>query len=690
MEKKQLLLSAYKFMQFSIHMSQLYDREKEIVRYIYASSRGHEAIQIATGLQLLPCDFVAPYYRDDSLMLSMGFTPYELILQLLAKKDDPFSAGRTYYSHPSSKREDKPKIPHQSSATGMQTIPASGVALGMQYFEKIQSSLLKKGPANELPVVVCSLGDDSMTEGEVSEALQFTALKQLPIVFLVQDNSWGISVTSEESRAMDAYDFAGGFKGLNRMRIDGSNFEESFEGMAKALNYVRSKRCPILVHAVVPLLGHHNSNVRMEVYRGEDNLARHAMNDPAFKLRRRLIDMGVPDEELKRLEIEALNEVLDSFEKAKQAEDPDPISVLDNVFAPTNAFVEKGNRTPANKSKVSMVESALHAVEEIMEANPECIYYGQDVGKRLGGMFGEAATLENKFGNDRVFNTPIQEAFIIGSTVGLSAIGVKPIVEIQFADYLYPGMNQLVTEVSKSCYLSNGKFPVRTLIRIPVGTSIGGGPYHSGCIESLLLTIKGIKVVYPSNAADIKGLMKAAFIDPNPVIMLEHKGLYRSKIPGTQDAYTIEPDADYILPLGKANLVLQTENPDSVTIITYGLGVYWAKEAAQLFKDKVEIIDLRTLYPLDESLIFKLVKRSGRCLLLSEAPVENSFIQALAGRIQKSCFEYLKAPIYTIGALNVPGLPVNIGLENSVLPDILKISEGINDLLSYSRQKEFI
>ncbi|GAL87421.1 transketolase [Sporocytophaga myxococcoides] len=671
-------------------MSQLYDREREIVRYIYASSRGHEAIQIATGLQLLPCDFVTPYYRDDSLMLSMGFTPHELMLQLLAKKDDPFSAGRTYYCHPSSKREDKPIIPHQSSATGMQAIPATGVALGIQYFEKIQSPLLKKGPENESPVVVCSLGDDSMTEGEVSEALQFASLKQLPILFLVQDNNWGITVTSEESRAMDAYDFAGGFKGLNRIRIDGSNFEESFEGMAKALNYVRSKRCPILVHANVPLLGHHNSNVRMEVYRSDDNLARHAVNDPAFKLRRRLIEMGVSDDELRRLDMDALNEVQDSFEKAQKADDPDPITVLDNVFTPTTALVEKGNRTPVNGGKVSMVESALHAVEEIMEGNPDCIYYGQDVGKRLGGMFGEAASLENKFGSDRVFNTPIQEAFIIGSTVGLSAIGVKPIVEIQFADYLFPGMNQLVTEVSKSCYLSNGKFPVRTLIRIPVGTSVGGGPYHSGCIESMLLTIKGIKVVYPSNAADIKGLMKAAFIDPNPVIMLEHKGLYRSKIPGTQDAYMVEPEADYILPLGKASLVLQTENPDCVTIITYGLGVYWAKEAAQFFKDKVEIIDLRTLYPLDEGLIFKAVKRSGKCLLLSEAPVENSFIQALAGRIQKSCFEYLKAPILTIGALNMPGLPVSLILENAVLPDILKISEGINDLLIYAKKKDLI
>jgi 2-oxoisovalerate dehydrogenase E1 component len=690
MEKKQLLLTAYKLMQLSIHMSQLYDREKEAIRYIYASSRGHEAVQVATGLQLLSCDYVAPYYRDDSLMLSMGFTPYELMLQLLAKKEDPFSAGRTYYCHPSSKREDKPTIPHQSSATGMQAIPATGVALGMHFLETIQSPLLKKGPGNEAPVVVCSLGDDSMTEGEVSEALQFAALKQLPILYLVQDNSWGISVTSEESRAMDAYDFAGGFKGLNRVRIDGSNFEEAFEEVAKALQYVRSGKGPVLVHAVVPLLGHHNSNVRMEVYRSKDNIARHAINDPVIKLKHRLIGMKVPEEELKKLEEEALNEIEDSFRKAMQANDPDPITVLDNVFAPTNALLEKGNRSPENKPKVTMVESALHAIEEIMEANPECLYYGQDVGKRLGGMFGEAATLEKKFGKERVFNTPIQEAFIIGSTVGLSAIGVKPIVEIQFADYLYPGINQLITEVSKSCYLSNGKFPVKALIRIPVGISIGGGPYHSGTIESLLLTIKGIKVVYPSNAADIKGLMKAAFEDPNPVIMLEHKGLYSSKIPGTQDACMVEPDKDYVLPLGKANLVLQTENPDSVTIITYGLGVYWAKEAAQLFKDRVEIIDLRTLYPLDEGLLYKEIKRSGRCLILCEGPVENSFAQALAGRIQKTCFEFLKAPVYTIGALNVPAMPVNTALENTVLPDILKISEGINELLTYSKHKEYI
>jgi 2-oxoisovalerate dehydrogenase E1 component len=235
-----------------------------------------------------------------------------------------------------------------------------------------------------------------------------------------------------------------------------------------------------------------------------------------------------------------------------------------------------------------MVDAALFAIREIMEANPEAILYGQDVGRRLGGVFREAATLAEQFGDHRVFNTAIQEAYIIGSTVGMSAVGAKPIVEVQFADYIYPGINQLVTEISKSCYLSCGKFPVQTLIRVPIGAYGGGGPYHSGSVESTLLTIKGIKIVYPSNAADMKGLMKAAFMDPNPVVMLEHKGLYWSKVPGTEEAKNTEPDSDYIIPLGKANKVLEAnqeyiENGESCVVVTYGMGVYWSKAAAKNF-----------------------------------------------------------------------------------------------------------
>ena len=239
------------------------------------------------------------------------------------------------------------------------------------------------------------------------------------------------------------------------------------------------------------------------------------------------------------------------FRQAVDAAEPEADRVSEHVFAPTPVVAESGDRAPSGGAKVIMVDAALFAIRELMEEYPEALLYGQDVGRRLGGVFREAATLAEQFGDARVFNTAIQEAYIIGSTVGMSAVGVKPIVEIQFADYIYPGFNQLVTEISKSCYLSQGKFPVQTVIRIPVGAYGGGGPYHSGSIETTLLSIKGIKVAYPSNAADMKGLMKAAFLDPNPVVMLEHKGLYWSKVPGTEGAKTVEPARDYVLPLGK-------------------------------------------------------------------------------------------------------------------------------------------
>jgi 2-oxoisovalerate dehydrogenase E1 component len=314
--------------------------------------------------------------------------------------------------------------------------------------------------------------------------------------------------------------------------------------------------------------------------------------------------------------------------------------------------------------------------------------YGQDVGKRLGGVFREAATLADQFGDHRVFNMAIQEAYIVGSTVGMSAVGLKPIVEVQFADYIYPGFNQLVTEISKSCYLSCGKFPVSMILRVPIGAYGGGGPYHSGCVETTVLSIKGIKVVYPSNAADMKGLMKAAYYDPNPVVMLEHKGLYWSKVPGTEDAKSTEPSKDYIIPLGKANVLLHAakekiDKGESCVIITYGMGVYWAKAAAKKLNGQIEVVDLRTLFPLDEKLIFERVKAHGKCLVLTEEQQNNSFAEALAGRISKNCFQNLDAPVEVLGALNLPAVPMNMGLEQAMLPNAEKVLLVLEKLLGY-------
>lgn len=683
---RNLLLHAYRLMYSAKLMAETYEANRQVTKYVHSTSRGHEAIQLATAFNLLPQDWISPYYRDESMLLGMGWTPYQLMLQLLTKADDPFTGGRSYYSHPNSRAGDKPKIIHQSSATGMQVIPTTGVAQGIQYKERTGNKQLAIGN-EEQPVVVCSLGDASMTEGEVSEALQFAVLKQLPIIYLVQDNEWGISVSAEEGRAMDAYEYAEGFKGLNKTRVDGTDFFESYLAMQNVVADVRTHRRPWLVHAKCCLLNHHTSGVRKEFYRTEDDLAKHACSDPYIKFRAVIVD-DFGDDFLKQIEEEVRTQIKESFDRAVAAPEPDISKVMDHVFAPTPVIEEKGERAPAGNEKVPMVDAALFAIRELMEENEECLLYGQDVGKRLGGVFREAATLGEQFGDHRVFNTAIQEAYIIGSTVGMSAVGLRPIVEVQFADYIYPGFNQLVTEISKSCYLSCGKFPVSTIIRVPIGAYGGGGPYHSGSIESTLLTIKGIKIAYPSNAADMKGLMKAAYYDPNPVVMLEHKGLYWSKVPGTEEAKMVEPSADYILPFGKGAVALHASDDaistgETVCVITYGMGVYWAKAAAKNFDAQIEIIDLRTLVPLDEELIFSTVKKHGKCLVLTEEQQNNSFAEALAGRISKACFQWLDAPVEVLGALNLPAVPLNTGLEAAMLPNASKLEERLRQLLSY-------
>ncbi len=681
------LIQAYRLMCTARAMANIYEANRQVCKYVHSTSMGHEAIQLATAFNLLPCDFVSPYYRDESMLLGLGFSPYELMLQLLAKGEDIFTGGREYYSHPNYRGTDKPNIIHQSSATGMQAIPTTGIAQGIKYLERINAESLQKGSQGELPVVVCSMGDAAVTEGEVSEAFQFAALHQLPVIFLVQDNNWGISVTAEEARTCNASEMVKGFKGISRISIDGTDFLKSFEVMKNVVEEVRKERHPFLVHAKVPLLGHHTSGVRKEFYRKEEELTRQFEDDPIPKLKHKLLELGCAEDELIDIETTAIALVSKSFQEAVASPEPDPATVEDFVFVPTAVNAELGQRSPAGNEKVLMVDAALFAIREIMEEHPEAVLYGQDVGRRLGGVFREAATLAEQFGDHRVFNTAIQEAYIIGSTVGMCALGIKPIVEVQFADYIYPGLNQLATEIAKSCYLSCGKFPVQTLIRVPIGAYGGGGPYHSGSVETTLLSIKGIKIVYPSNAADMKGLLKAAFLDPNPVVVLEHKGLYWSKVPGTEEAKTIEPDRDYIIPLGKARVVLQAdeqsiESGESCCVITYGMGVYWAKAAAMNFRGKIELIDLRTLFPLDEELLFESVKKHGKCLVLTEEQQNNSFAEALAGRISKACFRYLDAPVEVMGALNIPAIPMNILLEDAVLPNAKKLSERLEQLLN--------
>ncbi|HRN42161.1 MAG TPA: thiamine pyrophosphate-dependent enzyme [Vicingus sp.] len=681
---KDIALEAFRLMSTAKSLTELYEENKEITaKYVHATSRGHEAIQIATGLQLKPQDFVFPYYRDDSILLSIGMTPFQLMLQVLAKRNDPFSGGRTYYSHPSLNDTDKPKIPHQSSATGMQAIPATGVAMGIQYKEKIG---LAENYNGENPVVVCSLGDASCTEGEVSEAFQMAVLKQMPIIYLVQDNEWDISANAKETRAQDISYYARGFKGLEVRTIDGSDFITSYETLNEVIALVRKERRPFLVHAKVPLLNHHTSGVRKEWYR--DDLAEAATRDPFPQLKAKLKEFGISDTEIAAVENKTKELVAHDYQLALAEEDPRPEDLTLHHFAPTPITEEKGEREPKGKEKTVMVDSALFAVRELMTKHKECLMYGQDVGGRLGGVFREAATLAQQFGDDRVFNTPIQEAFIVGSTVGMAAVGLRPIVEVQFADYIWPGLNQLFTEVSRSYYLSNGKWPASMILRVPIGAYGSGGPYHSSSVESVVTQIRGVKVAYPSTGADLKGLLKSAYYDPNPVVIFEHKGLYWSKIKGTEGAKTVEPDEDYVIPFGKARTVIEAdadkiENGESAVIITYGRGVYWSLEAAKQFKGQTEIIDLRTLNPIDEQAMYTAAKKHNKVLLVTEESVENSFTLGLAARIQKNCFKHLDAPVEIVGSIDTPAIPLNSVLEATLLPNSDKIATAIKGLLNF-------
>ncbi|UAB82446.1 tungsten formylmethanofuran dehydrogenase [Marixanthomonas sp. SCSIO 43207] len=715
MEKnsKDILKKAYQNLVTAKSMTELYEENfKTVSKYVHATSRGHEVIQMAVGMQLKPQDYAFPYYRDDSILLSIGMKPYDLMLQVLAKKDDPFSGGRTYYSHPSLRDDDKPKIPHQSSATGMQAIPATGVAMGFHYREggnlfedeKTQNDSEKSDKSavdgwynqevhsedsrlqGNAPIVVCSLGDASVTEGEIAEAFQMAALKQLPILYLVQDNGWDISANEAETRAQNAFEYARGFNGLEAVSIDGTDFEESYNTLQDVISKIRTERRPFLVHAKVPLLNHHTSGVRMEFYR--DDLDEARSRDPYPKLKNLLLDNGFSEKELSEIETEIKQSVQKDYEKALKAEDPKPEDLFTHDFAPTEITEEKGERSPEGGEKVVMVDCALFAIEELMGKHKECLLYGQDVGGRLGGVFREAATLAQKFGDNRVFNTPIQEAFIVGSTVGMSAVGLKPIVEVQFADYIWPGLNQLFTEVSRSNYLSNGKWPVSMILRVPIGAYGSGGPYHSSSVESVVTNIRGLKIAYPSNGADLKGLMKAAYYDPNPVVIFEHKGLYWSKVKGTKGATSLEPAEDYVLPFGKAWLlqeIWKQEDEETLSIITYGMGVHWAVNAsAELgMEDRIEIVDLRTLHPLDYETVFKSVKKCGKCLVVTEEPSDNSFSRALQGRIQEECFQQLDAPVMIIGSENMPAIPLNSTLEETMIPSTEKVKAKIKQLIEY-------
>ncbi len=662
------LKKAYELMCIAREMNRLYEKNADIIPYTFSNSRGHEAIQIAVAMHLKPHDYLFPYYRDETMLLGLGLRPYELMLQLLAKKEDAFSGGRLPYCHPILNREDMPQIPLPGSPLGAHVASATGLAQGLMY---LLSQNLRMD--FDRPVVLCSLGDAVMTKGDVAEAFHVATLKRLPVIYLVQDNEWAATVKSDEIRAMDAYDLAGGFKGMKRVRINGADFVDAYDKVQIAIDYARLERMPVLLHAKCPLLSSHNSVLPWPYYRDEVNYNLHQRDEPLDRLRRYLLIEGETEETISKLAQGAFERVSSDFEQACQTQEPDAGNVMLYRFVPTKVLQEEGSRNAEVETKITFKEAAIRAIREIMDENPEAFCYGSALGSELGGLHNEVAELTSHYGAERVVNLAPVESYAVGAAAGLAAVGCKPIVSLPSAQHAFQAIHQL-NRLSECFYVTNGKTSVSSIIRISVA-DVG--------IETLLLQFKGLKVVCPATAADMKGLLKAAYADSNPIVFLEHAQLY-----DLPEAQTPEPDANYILPLGKAQVAQPADaacmdEGNSLVVITYGISVHLAVEASKKFPGSVEVLDLRTLHPLDWEAITAAVKRHGKAVVLTTESQRGSMAEMLAGRIMQQCFRFLDAPVFTCGSAAVPAFPVNQNLKAVLLADAEKIAETIGQVLAY-------
>ncbi|MEK6756716.1 MAG: dehydrogenase E1 component subunit alpha/beta [Bacteroidota bacterium] len=633
--------------------------------FFHIGGSGHEAAQVAAAAALRPGhDWCFPYYRDMAFALQMGMTAEEMFLISLHRAEDPATGGRQPQGHFG--RTDL-RMPTQSSPTGTQYLQAVGVAMGA-----------KKEGTDE--VVYVSSGEGSTSEGEFFEAVNWAAREAYPAIFFVEDNRLAISVPVQHQTAgASIFEAVSGFRGLDRYDVDGSNFVEVFNVMQKAVERARKGGGPSLIRAnVVRLLPHSSSDDQLK-YRSKEEVERDKARDPIPKMTHFLIEEGfITDKDATVIQAEVKEAVDAAADWAESRPLPDPATVSLHVYgsahaSPPKDFVEPEHRGP----KVVMVDAINHALKEEMERNPKMIIFGQDIADGKGGVFTATKGISTKFGEDRAFNSPLAEASIIGVAIGLALKGWKPVPEIQFADYIWPAFMQIRDELAMFRYRSNGTWSCPVIIRTPVGGYIHGGHYHSQCIEGIMAHIPGIRLAFPSNAADAKGLLKAAIRGDDPVIFMEHKGLYRQGY-----AASSEPDADYVLPFGIA--AVKREGTD-VTVITYGALVQRSLEAARKLEEKgtsVEVVDLRTLDPLDEDAIYSSVKKTGKVLVAHEDTLTAGFGAEIAARIAQNCFEHLDAPVRRVAALDMP-VPYSPPLENAMLPNEAKILAALEELASY-------
>jgi len=631
---------------------------------------GHELIGAVSGLSLEPGkDWGLPYYRDRSFVLGLGCLPVDLFGTFMARAVSHHSGGRMMPEHFSHKEL---RIPCQSSVVGSQFLHAVGVAKALKI-------------AGRDEVVYVSAGDGATSQGDFHEALNFACIHRLSVIFVIQNNGWAISVPLKEQVAGGSIaDMARGFKGLEIADIDGCDYEQVSTALAAAVTRGRVGMGPSLIVAEVPRLCPHSSSDDPAKYKTCEIIEEEFSRDPIPRYESWLTNMGlVAVTEIETLRAKVRARVEAAAAEADQLPFPEASTADQKVFAPAPVFSCSAQPrcavADAKKEAVVMVDALNRALDEEMARDAGVIVFGQDVAHGKGGVFGVTRQLTARYGDDRCFNSPLAESTIIGLAIGMSFVeGCKPVAEIQFADYIWTGVNQLMNELSSIYYRSDGKWNCPVVVRMPCGGYIQGGPYHSQSIEAFLAHCPGLKVVIPSNAADAKKLLKAAIRDPNPVVFLEHKALYRQRVFCARR----EPSESEIMPLGRAEVV---RVGDDVTLVGWGMTVCMASEIAeQLAKEgiSVEVIDLCTIVPLDMKTVLTSVAKTGKVLIAHEAPLHGGFGAEIAARIAQKAFTDLDAPIMRIGAKNCP-VPYCKKLEDEVLPQKKDIENGLRQLAAY-------
>ena len=624
-------------------------------------SSGHEAIQVASVYALdREKDWVLPYYRDMGVALAWGFTPLEIFRAVFSRKTDQMSGGRQLPSHWS---DPDRRVLTQSSVIGTQFPQAAGIAHG----------LMNRGSD---AVAVVYGGEGATSEGDWHEAMNWAGIHNLPLVFVIENNHYAISVPATEEIAGRISDRAQGY-GFPGIAIDGNKPFEVVDAMQKAVARARAGEGPTLIEADTYRYYAHTSDDNDSLYRTREEVETWRKKDPVAWMSQYLIEQRLLTEsEEAQLDASVVEVLIDAVEGAEA--DPKPDEPMTRVYASVIPVGEPRTEpeTEAEGETVNMITAINMTLHEILEENEDAVLFGEDVARRKGGVFKATQNLTERFGPTRCFNTPIAESSIIGAAIGMSATGYRVIPEIQFADYIHPAFNQIVSEAARITYRSDGRWNVPIVIRTPYGAGIHGALYHSQSIESFYAHIPGLKVVVPSTPADVKGLLHTAFEDLDPVLFLEPKKLYRL----TRGPF---PEGPHRIPLGRAAI---RHSGTDVTIIVYGAMAHFAMEAVPVLEElgiSPEVIDLRSLKPLDWATIEESVKKTSRALIVYE---DNEFVgygAEIAAQIADKAFEYLDAPVRRYAMPDVPAMPYASALENALYPTPEGIVRHAQDLAKY-------